>query len=64
MRFSEMPYARPDVAALQEKLRGLTKALSEAKTFEDAEAAYLANETAVNGFETMATLAQDRKSVV
>ena len=63
MRFSEMPYARPDVAALQEKLRGLTKALSEAKTFEDAEAAYLANETAVNGFETMATLAHIRHDI-
>ena len=63
MRFSEMPYARPDAAALQEKLRSLTKALREADSFERAEAVYLENEAAVNTFETMATLSHIRHDI-
>ena len=41
MKFSEMPYARPDTDDLRHRLETLTAALLAAKTYEDAKQVFL-----------------------
>ena len=45
MKFSEMNYVRPDVAALKEQLAGLTRQLEQAQTYDEAKAAFLEEES-------------------
>ena len=57
MKFSEMPYARPDTETVKKQLTELTERLKNAGTYEEAKAAFLEEQKASLAVETQATLA-------
>ncbi len=63
MKFSEMPYARPDTEALKALLEKLTADFAAAESFEAAEKVFLTMEEETGHFETQATLASIRHDV-
>ncbi len=63
MKFKEMPYKRPDPEAIIQTTKDLTERLKNAKSFEEADAVFLAYEEAEKGPDTMATLAYIRQSI-
>ena len=63
MKFSEMKYERPDLAAVKEELRALTERLKAAKSYAEAREAFLAHEAAYVHMETHATLASVRHTI-
>lgn len=64
MKFSEIQYERPDLDRLKEELAALTQRFREAKTFEEADTAYVAVD-ALQGrsLRTMRTVAQIRRDI-
>jgi M3 family oligoendopeptidase len=58
-----MPYKRPDPEAIIQTTKDLTERLKNAKSFEEADAVFLAYEEAEKGPDTMATLAYIRQSI-
>ena len=63
MRFSEMPYQRPDLEAVKEQLSGFTVRLKAAKSYDEAKAVFLEKEEADRQVGTQATLAQIRNTI-
>ncbi len=63
VKFSQMPYARPDKEAAKKKLAELTASLRAAESFGEAEAAFLAEERCAADFITMGTLAHVRHDI-
>lgn len=63
MKFSEMPYARPDTETVKKQLTELTERLKNAGTYEEAKAAFLEEQKASLAVETQATLASIRHSI-
>ena len=63
MKFSEMPYARPDTETVKKQLTKLTERLKNAGTYEEAKAAFLEEQKASLAVETQATLASIRHSI-
>ena len=63
MKFSEMPYTRPDPEAVKSDLRQLTGRLKNADSYETARAVFLEKEEKEKAFETMGTLAYIRHSI-
>jgi len=63
MKFSEMPYSRPDAEAFKTCARDLIDRLASAKSYEDAKAAFLAYDEENRHFGTMSTLAQIRHDI-
>lgn len=63
MKFSEMPYHRPDPEAAKQQLEMLTKALADAATYEQARAVFLEKEEFIKNFATNGTLAHIRHSI-
>ena len=63
MKFSEMPYARPDTETVKNQLTKLTERLKNAGTYEEAKAAFLEEQKASLAVETQATLASIRHSI-
>ncbi len=63
MKFSEMPYARPDTETVKKQLTKLTERLKNAGTYEEARAAFLEEQKASLAVETQATLASIRHSI-
>ena len=63
MKFSEMPYERPDPEAVKNTLRTLTERFKNAKSYEEAKAIFLEKEEQGKLVETMATLASVRNSI-
>ena len=63
MKFSEMPYERPDLDAVKGKLSDFTARLKAAESYETAKAVFLEKEEADRHVNTMATLAQIRNSI-
>ena len=63
MLFSDMPYVRPDVSFLGEKIQEHVEALKNAQSFAEADAAYAALEKVFSGVETAVTLCFIRHSV-
>ena len=63
MKFSEMPYARPDTEAVKKQLTELMERLKNAATYEEAKAAFLEEQKASLAVETQATLASIRHSI-
>ncbi len=63
MKFSEMPYKRPDVAALKDELTKLTARLSAAATYKEAKAVFLERETLAKTVSTAQTLVSIRHSI-
>ena len=57
MKFSEMKYERPDLAAVKDELHALTERLKAARDYAEAREAFLAHEAAYIHMETQATLA-------
>ena len=63
MKFSEMKYERPDLAALKDALRALTERLQAAKDYAQARAVFLEHEQQVIHMQTLATLASVRHTI-
>jgi M3 family oligoendopeptidase len=63
MKFSEMPYKRPDLNETKSTLTALTEALNSADSFEKANGIFLKMEEAQAEFQTMATLAHIRHDI-
>lgn len=63
MKFSEMPYVRPDTEAVKQQLHALTEQLNAAASYAEAREVFLAQQKAVRAVETQATLASIRNSI-
>ena len=63
MKFSEMPYTRPDPEAVKQQLRDLTERLKNAGSYEEAKAVFLEKEEEEKVVDTMGTLAYIRHSI-
>lgn len=63
MKFSEMPYERPDLEAFKGQMTGFTNRLKAAGSYDEAKAVFLEKEEADRHVETMATLAQVRNTI-
>ena len=63
MKFSEMPYKRPDAQAVKAELADLTERFKNAKSYEEARAVFLEKEEIEKDPDTMATLAYIRHSI-
>lgn len=63
MKFKEMPYKRPDPEAIIQLIKDLTERLKNAKSFEEADAVFLAYEEAEKIVDTTASLAYIRHSI-
>ena len=56
MKFSEMPYARPDLNELKQQLQALTDRLKAAPDYAAAREAFLAQQKLSMHIDTLATL--------
>ena len=63
MKFSQMPYARPDAEKTKQQLRALTEQLKAAKTYEEAKAVFLRQQETEKHLDTAANLAHIRHSI-
>ena len=63
MKFSEMPYTRPDTEAVIREIQALTERLKNAGSYEEARAVFLEYEEKSKTVETAATLAYIRHSI-
>ncbi len=63
MKFSEMPYQRPDLEQLKQEQAALTQRLTEAKNYEEAKAIFLEKEAFEKHYFTMYTLASVRNTI-
>ena len=63
MKFSEMPYTRPDPEAVKAELQQLTERLRNADGYETARAVFLEKEEKGKAVETMGSLAYIRHSI-
>lgn len=63
MKFSEMPYSRPDTEAIKKQLADVTLEFSSAESFEKAESAFLKKDALEKHFSTLFNLASIRHSV-
>lgn len=63
MKFSEMPYKRPDLEAVKAQLSDFTARLKGAKSYGEAKAVFLEKEETDRRVETQATLAQVRNTI-
>ena len=63
MKFSEMPYVRPDAEAVKAMQHGLTERLKAAKSYAEARTVFLEKEEEEKKVDTMATLAYVRHSI-
>ena len=63
MKFSEMPYKRPDPEELKAELQGWTERLKAAKSYEEARTVFLEKQEKEKHPETMESLAYIRQSI-
>jgi M3 family oligoendopeptidase len=63
MKFSQMPYERPDAQALERLLEAETQRLASAGSFAEADAAFLRVQEALGHLETMDSIASIRHDV-
>lgn len=63
MKFSQMPYERPDLEGLKTQLAGLTERLKTAGGYEEARAVFLEREQAGRHLSTLVNLASIRHSI-
>ena len=63
MKFKEMQYTRPDLAEVIARMQEITNQLKEAKSFEDADKAFLAFDKETRHIATMGTLSSIRHSI-
>ena len=63
MKFSEMPYTRPDLEELKAQLSAVTQQLKDAPDYAAAHEAFLAQQKLMIHLETLATLSSVRNSI-
>ena len=63
MKFSEMPYKRPNPEQVKAELTALTERLKNAQSYEEARAVFLEKEEQEKAVDTMGTLAYIRHSI-
>ena len=63
MKFSEMPYARPDAEQVKKTLAALTERVEKAKTYGEARAAFTEEDALQRHLDTLGTLAEIRHTV-
>ena len=63
MKFSQMEYKRPDLAALKEQIQALTAQLQAAERYEAAKAVFLKKEELEKHITTQSTLAEIRHTI-
>ena len=63
MKFSQMPYARPDLDAVKAEFAALTARLQGAKSYAEAREAFLAQQKLTIHVDTLATLSSVRNSI-
>ena len=63
MKFSEMPYERPDLEALKGQVSTLTDRLKAANSYAEAKAVFLERDLESRRLDTLATLAQVRNTI-
>ena len=63
MKFSEMPYERPDLEGLKTELGALTRSLTEAETYAKAKEVFLAEDKLARHIQTTYALAYIRHSI-
>ena len=63
MKFSEMPYARPDLNELKQQLQSLTDRLKAAPDYDAAREVFLAQQKLSMHIDTLATLSSVRNSI-
>ena len=63
MKFSQMPYERPDLEGLKTQLAGLTERLKAADGYDEARAVFLEREQAGRHLSTLVNLASIRHSI-
>ena len=63
MKFKEMQYTRPDLAEVIARMQEITNQLKEAKSFDEADKAFLAFDKETRHIETMGTLSSIRHSI-
>ena len=63
MKFSEMPYTRPDPEVVKAELQQLTEKLKNAKSYDEARAVFLEKEEKEKAVNTVGTLAYIRHSI-
>ena len=63
MKFSEIPYQRPDIEAAKTELTELTGRMERAASFDEAEQAFLAVEALNSRLDTMASVANIRHDI-
>ena len=63
MKFSEMPYERPDTEALKAELTSLTRRLKDAADYESAREAFIEKDKLSRHLDTMGSLANIRHSI-
>ena len=63
MKFSEMPYTRPDTEALKQQMQALTDALKTAPDYETARALFLQQQELEKHLSTAGTLVEIRHSI-
>ena len=63
MKFSEMPYVRPDLDELKQQLQALTDQLRSAPDYASAHEAFLAQQKLSTHIDTLATLSSVRNSI-
>ena len=63
MKFSEMPYERPDLEGLKQKLSGLIQRLKDAGSYEQAKAVFLEQEREQKHLMTQRSLAHIRHTI-
>ena len=63
MKFSEMPYSRPDADGIKKQIAAFTERLKAAKTYEEAKTVFLENEALGGHVNTLAQLVSIRHSI-
>ena len=63
MKFSEMPYKRPDAEAVKAKMKAMTEQLKNAANYEEARTVFLKKEEREKEVSTMGVLAYVRHSI-
>ena len=63
MKFSEMPYTRPDPETVKKELQDLTGRLKNAQSYQEAREVFLEKEEKAKHVETMGTLAYVRHAI-
>ena len=63
MKFSQMPYTRPDGEAAKQRLAELTRQLKAAATYQEARAVFLTQQEEAKHLDTAATLSSIRHSI-